>query len=399
MNNSNFDDIRPYFDSEVNEVLARVLATPDFIRAMAHLRFPTLARIVPWIAYPLVRWGLTKKAAKLNTVHDVQLMVLQYLQQMKARTVSDMTVSGVEYLPQDRACLFISNHRDIVLDPALVNYALHENGQRTIRIAVGDNLMTQKYVEDLIRVNKSFVVKRSAKSPREKLKASKQLSAFIHQSLTVDNEHIWIAQREGRAKNGDDRTNPAVISMLGLNRPKAEPFADYVKSLNIVPVAISYEWDPCDVAKAKELHCIAESGCYEKQHSEDIDSIVAGFTGQKGHIHLAFGQPLQGEYESAEAVANAINEQIWQLYRVQASNQFAYKKLQDDNAKPATADEQQAQQMLNTRMQHLSAQEAALLLQMYARPVANQRHELLNNDSATDDVDDQLQLTEAAAIH
>ncbi|QSX35048.1 1-acyl-sn-glycerol-3-phosphate acyltransferase [Shewanella avicenniae] len=384
MNNTDFDDIRPYFDTEVNDVLARVLATPDFIRAMAHLRFPKLARIAPWFAYPLVSWGLKKRAAKLNTVHDVQLLVLQYLEQMKARTVSEMTVSGIENLPKDKACLFISNHRDIVLDPALVNYALHENGQRTIRIAVGDNLMTEKYVEDLIRVNKSFVVKRSAKSPREKLKASKQLSAFIYQSLTTDNEHIWIAQREGRAKNGDDRTNPAVISMLGLNRPKTEPFADYVKSLNIVPVAISYEWDPCDVAKAKELHCLAESGCYAKQDSEDLDSIVAGFTGQKGHIHLAFGQPLQAEYDSAEAVAAAINEQIWQLYLVQPSNLIAYKQLQDATVKAATAAEQQASQLLAARMQGLNAKEQQLLLQMYAQPIVNQRHEAVV-DTCTED--------------
>ncbi|MCH1918861.1 1-acyl-sn-glycerol-3-phosphate acyltransferase [Shewanella sp. A3A] len=395
MNNNNFDDIRPYDDSEVNEVLARVVASPDFIRAMAHLRFPKLAKYLPWIIRPLIRRGLQSKAAKLNCVHDVQLMVLQYLQQMIDRSVSNLTVSGLEHLPKDRACLFISNHRDIVLDPALVNYALHENGQRTLRIAVGDNLMTQKYVEDLIRVNKSFVVKRSAKSPRDKLKASKQLSAFIHQSLTSDNEHIWIAQREGRAKDGDDRTNPAVISMLGLNRPKTMAFSDYIASLNIVPVAISYEWDPCDIAKAKELQCIAESGCYEKQDSEDINSIVAGFVGQKGHIHLSFGTPLQQPLDSAEAVAAAINEQIWQRYYLHPSNLVAHQQLQGQTL----TDSQllAAQQQLAQRSQGLTAATAERLQQMYAKPVVNQRHEA--PAVAANAVADGVAVTEAAANH
>lgn len=375
MNNNNFDDIRPYDDSEVNEVLARVLATPKFISAMAHLRFPKLAAALPWLAKPLVSWGLKKKAAKLNCVHDVQLLVLHYLREMQKRSVTQMTVSGIENLPKDRACLFISNHRDIVLDPALVNYALHQHGERTIRIAVGDNLMTEKYIEDLIRVNKSFVVKRSAKSPRDKLKASKQLSAFIHQSLTVDNEHIWIAQREGRAKDGDDRTNPAVISMLGLNRPKPMPFSEYIASLNIVPVAISYEWDPCDVAKARELQCLAESGCYEKQGSEDIDSIVAGFIGQKGHIHLAFGESLQQPLDSAEAVANALNEQIWQNYHLHPSNLAAYQSLHGGELKGAEL--QAAEATLEQRAEGLSPAAAELLKQAYAKPVANQRHEPL----------------------
>ena len=140
---------------------------------------------------------------------------------------------------RDRPYLFISNHRDIAMDPAFVNWVLYQNGFKTLRIAIGDNLLTKPFASDLMRLNKCFIVNRSATSPREKLKAAKKLSAYMHHSLTQDKSNLWIAQREGRAKDSLDITNPAIISMLALNKPKQEAFGDYIASLNIVPVSIS----------------------------------------------------------------------------------------------------------------------------------------------------------------
>ena len=176
------------------------------------------------------------------------------MRKMIDTTVSGLSVSGLDQLSPDQSYVFVSNHRDIAMDPALVNWVLHLNQHQTLRVAIGDNLLTKPYVSDLMRLNKSFIVNRSATAPREKLKAAKHLSSYIHHSITEDRQNIWIAQREGRAKDGLDRTNSAVIGMLGLSKAKPVPLADHIKTLNIVPVSISYEYDPCDEAKAKELY-------------------------------------------------------------------------------------------------------------------------------------------------
>lgn len=377
---NNFDDIRPYNDSEVRPVLDRILANRELIRAVARLKFPRLTRRVPWLICPLVRQVMRYQLAGVNCVRDAQLVVVKYMHAMMARTVTAMTVSGIEKLEPGKAYIFISNHRDIALDPAFVNIALFDNANDTVRIAIGDNLLTRDYVADLMRLNKSFIVKRSAKSPRDKLKASKHLSAFIHHSINDENSHIWIAQREGRAKDGNDRTNSAIISMLTLNRPRAEPFADYIRELDIVPVAISYEWDPCDAAKARELHSHRESGSYQKQEHEDIASIAAGIAGVKGHVHLAFGDCLTQDFDSQEAVAAEIDRQIHRNYVLHPSNHIAYEMLYgkpapvpvtrrhvafDRRACPAQIEQ------FRQRLEAIPAAQRDIFLAMYANPVVN----------------------------
>ncbi|MDF5295506.1 1-acyl-sn-glycerol-3-phosphate acyltransferase, partial [Vibrio parahaemolyticus] len=170
------------------------------------------------------------------------------------KTTDGVTFSGLDKLDKNTSYLFVSNHRDIAMDPALVNYGLYQSGHRTVRIAIGDNLLKKPCATELMRLNKSFIVKRSAKAPREMMKALGQLSSYIKHSLDTGNS-IWIAQKEGRAKDGNDFTDPAILKMFHVEGRKQKiSFGEYTRSLKIVPVSIAYENDPCDIAKAKELY-------------------------------------------------------------------------------------------------------------------------------------------------
>lgn len=321
-----FDDIRPYNDDEVRPTLDRILADPELSDAVTRLKFPKLSWL-HWLLRPLVKQKLTAQLAGVNDVRGFQQVVAKYMSMMIGATTRSLTVSGLEQLNPQDAYLFISNHRDIAMDPAFVNWVLYVNGCNTLRIAIGDNLLTKPYVSDLMRLNKSFIVNRSAKAPREKLKAAKHLSAYIFHSIVQDKSNIWIAQREGRAKDGCDKTNSAVLGMITINKPKSEELSGYVKQLKIVPVSISYELDPCDGAKARELYQQRTQGSYKKEEHEDVRSIAMGIAGQKGHIHLAFGKVLDGDYQDTDELVEDIDHHILSNYVLHATNCFAYEML------------------------------------------------------------------------
>ena len=322
-----FDDIRPYHDDEVRPTLDRILADPELSDAVAKLKFPRASRWLGWLLRPLVKQKLRRELAGVNDVAAFQHVIEKYMAGMIKTTTTQVTVSGLEQLDPQQPYLFISNHRDITLDPAFVNWILFHNHCNTLRIAIGDNLLTKPYVSDLMRLNKSFIVNRSAKAPREKLKAAKHLSAYIYHSIVNEKSSIWIAQREGRAKDGFDKTNSAVLGMITLNKPKTEELAAYVKQLRIVPVSISYELDPCDAAKARELYQQRTQGSYQKEEHEDIKSIAMGIAGQKGHIHLAFGKVLDGDYQDTDALVEDLDREILGNYVLHASNCIAYEIL------------------------------------------------------------------------
>ena len=333
---SQFDDIRPYNDNEVRPTINRLLNDPEFIATLCQLKFPKAPRWLRDTMNPLVRRYLFRQTAKMANVYDLQVVVEQYVKRMINSTIDELTVSGLEHLRAGKPYLFVSNHRDIVLDPALVNWVLFHNNHGTVNIAIGDNLLTKPYIEDLMRLNKSFIVNRSATAPREKLKAAKHLSAYIHHCITKERSNVWIAQREGRAKNGIDSTNSAVVGMLTLNKPKQMELTDYVHQLNIVPVSISYEWDPCDFAKANELYINKTSGNYEKEEQEDAVSIAKGITGQKGHVHVAFGNVLSGSYPTEDDVVAELNRSIVGNYILHPSNCLAYQHLYGELPSAAT---------------------------------------------------------------
>ncbi len=325
-----FDDIRPYHDHEVRPVLERLLQDQDLISVLSQHQFPRLDGYMPAVARWITRLGLKTKVKGVNDVVSFQHIVEPYLTGVIQSTASAISFSGLESLDPSKAYTFLSNHRDIAMDPSLVNLALHRAKRTTVRIAIGDNLLQKPFVSDLMRLNKSFIVKRSVIGRRDKLKAFQDLSAYIHDS--IDTGHpIWIAQSEGRAKDGNDRTDSAIIKMFHMSRKDASTsFSDSIRSMNIVPVAISYELDPCDQSKAKELYETEQHGSYEKEQGEDLSSIVSGIEGDKGHIHIAFGQPLTDEYENAHAVVAEVDRQIYQQYRLTGLNLEAFSRINPD---------------------------------------------------------------------
>lgn len=379
----NFDDIRPYNDSEVSVVLARLLNDPELQQAVASLKFPRLAKRLPWLLRPVVKQLLKRQLAGIHTVRQLQELLERYMDSMIASTVSELTFSGLDKLQAGKSYLFVSNHRDIAMDPAFVNLALIKSGFDSVRIAIGDNLLSKPYVSDLMRMNKCFIVNRSASGAREKFKAAKHLSSYIHHSITEENSHIWIAQREGRAKDGLDATNSAVVSMLALSKPKKMSLGEYIKELNVVPVSISYEWDPCDEAKARELDAHLQHGRYEKAEDEDIASIAAGISGEKGHVHVAFGQVIAGEFESTEQVAQAIDAQVWDNYVLHPSNHFAYEQQHNASvnfpvgaqASPFDASAYKAEKkQLEQRLASLTPEQRALFLGIYANSIVSKQN-------------------------
>ena len=323
-----FEDIRPYVDAEVRPTLDRLLNDPEFLDSVAKLKLPKLASWAPALLRPMVKKALKKETDGIDTVDDFQASIEKYMRKMLDDTTSDLSFSGLEHLSTSKACCFISNHRDIAMDPAFVNWILFQNGFQTLRIAIGDNLLSKPFASDLMRLNKCFIVNRSASAPREKLKAAKKLSSYIHRSVLEDNANIWIAQREGRAKDGLDITNHAIISMLALSKPKAEDFGEFIEQAHIVPVSISYEWDPCDADKARELAMTARDGKYEKAQHEDVQSIAKGISGFKGHVHLCFGEPFDARFNSVEEVALALDRHILENYVLHPSNCIAYEMLE-----------------------------------------------------------------------
>ncbi len=376
-----FDDIRPYNDDEARAVLDRVLADPEFLGALGRFRFPGWPAWMLSALRPLIRWRLGRETRNVSDVRSFQAVVEKYMRQMIGSTTSALTVSGLDLLKPGQAYLFVSNHRDIAMDPAFVNWVLWQNGMDTVRIAIGDNLLTKPFASDLMRLNKSFLVKRGETAPKKIYAALKQLSSYIHFSITEEKSSVWIAQREGRAKDGCDRTEEAIIKMFAMSKPKDQAFADFIRELHIVPVAISYEWDPCDVAKARELCHKATHGSYQKDEHEDVQSIAAGIAGNKGRVHVSFGDVLTADFESAEAVARELDRQIVSNYVLFPSNYFAATALGDD-AQGQWGSEAQAfsveslqteKQLFDERLAACPAEFRDWWLAMYANPVRSRR--------------------------
>jgi hypothetical protein len=369
-----FDAIRPFDDTDLPRVLTQLCNNDEFIRTLVAFKFAAWPkRLRPLLGY-ITRRFILSKSKKISSLRGFQRLVEPYVQKMIDTTTSGLSVSGLDQLDLTQTCLFVSNHRDIALDPAFVNWVLHINKQDTVRIAVGDNLLKKEWVADLIRLNKCFIVRRSAPDRREKLAAAKLLSEYIYYTLNVDQQHIWIAQREGRAKDGNDSTNPAIISMLTINKPKDLEFSDYLRQLRIVPVSISYEFDPCDISKAKELHQLDLLGTYDKPDNEDMRSIVNGITGQKGRVHVHFGKVLAAGFESPKQVAEHLDREILAGYRCFSTGEAAWSLLQQRGSEHAITsvsannELDQALQYLQTRLLSLNAAEQKRMLLMYANP-------------------------------
>lgn len=369
-----FGEIRPYHDDEIRPVLDRLLETEDFIGNIAAFWLGRYYRLWPALWRAVARRRLRYQLRDVNDVGSMQDVIAGYMDKMIERTTTELTCSGLDALAPGNAYLFVSNHRDIAMDPAFVNYMLYHNGMKTLHIAIGDNLLKRPYVTDLMRLNKSFIVKRSLKG-RELLQSSMLLSEYIHH-LVDNSNNVWIAQREGRAKDGIDRTEAALLKMLVMAHRK-QGVAEALQRLHIVPVAISYEFDACDALKAEELYQKAVSGSYQKNEHSDINSIVTGMMGFKGRVHVGFGEVLQAAADDVDAVAAQLDQQIIDNYRLHGVNYLALELLARSHPQwvPAMAtlpeyelDDASRQRLLD-RVAAVPEPVRPYLLQIYANPV------------------------------
>ncbi len=375
-----FDAIRPYNDAEVSAVLERLLSDKEFLSILTRFRFPKLAGALGWALQPIIARKLRRQFVGINSVATLQDKVEYYVDHTIERATDGVTYTGVEQFKSGSAYLFLANHRDIVMDPAFVNYAVYHAGLPTPRIAIGDNLLQKPFVSDLMRLNKSFIVHRSIAGRREKMAAYQLLSAYINHSIRNDCQSIWIAQAEGRAKDGDDRTESAILKMFHMSR-KDEPFAEVIQSLNLTPVSISYEYDPCDHAKARELYIRATTGTYTKVPGEDDVSIALGITGYKGRVHVNFAPPITELFEDTKALATEMDRQILGGYRLFPVHYLAYAQWADADATLdvplakdvfAAPELAKAQEEWQRRLDECPAEHRPYLIQQYATPVRNQ---------------------------
>ncbi len=364
-----FEDIRPYRDDEVREVIGELLNDPGFLSFVANWKLPRLDRQVSWLATSLVAIYLKRHLGKVRTVREFQEVVAQVVSRIVDDTTDGFICEGLAGLDSDQSYVFVSNHRDIAGDSMLLDYALYGADRDTVRIAVGDNLVQVGFATHLMKLNRSFFIKRSEQGPKRIYAALLQSSQYIHESLQ-DGHSIWIAQSEGRAKDGMDVTEPAVIKMLALAKRKAD-FSEVIEGLNIVPMSISYEFDPCDASKAMALSAVDSGGAYSKPEGEDLVDLIHGLNGYKGRVVLRLGSPIRGHYSDAESVAAEVDRQVRSGLELFPINYWALAQLgitSSDNPYPkGSVDTAQFQERL------LACPEEARhhWLTMYANPVLN----------------------------
>lgn len=306
-----FDDIRPYRDEEIKPLLEKwayceSLKTPMVEHLSRHDE--DKAQFVQWF----------DRLKQVDHINAFQRILAELVEWIIETTSEGIEVTGLESLSTGHPHLYLSNHRDIVLDPTLVNYALAINEIETARVAIGDNLVSNPLVGDLMRANKSFLVKRSVEDRRDKLRELTKLSQYIRGSIK-EGISVWLAQREGRAKDGLDRTESAVIKMLHLSgRAEKIDMAESLNQLSIVPTTLSYEWNPCDIVLAEQRIHSAEKN--------DIQDIVQGLVGFKGRIHVHFGEPI--EAENVDQVVEQVDQQIDQHHWIFANQLVAYAHIE-----------------------------------------------------------------------
>ena len=369
-----FDLIRPFYDAEINEGIRSSVNHP-MMKALMNFTFPTVADEV---------WK--EQLLKTHSIRDFQCnFIYQSIQKVLEKSSDGLTTSGFEKLEKNTAYLFISNHRDIILDTSLLNAALFEHGLVMTASAIGDNLVKKAFLLTLSKLNRNFLVQRGL-SPRELLQSSKLMSEYIGQLLLRENRSVWIAQREGRTKDGNDATHPGVLKMLAMAADEPN-LMDYFKKIKVVPVSISYEYDPTDALKMPQLKAEANNEIYIKEKNEDFMTLLSGIMGQKKHIHIHVGDVLDSELDlihsefdnankQIQALAQSIDDSILTSYKLWPTNYIAYDLLHGTNTySNQYTDIEKAvfARRLEKRIDAQSEFEVQGILAMYANPVVNKR--------------------------
>ena len=291
-----FEDIRPYKDEEVHQVLLQLTEHPRFQQLLGHFYPPAQATYI------------LEGLQKLHSIHEFQAFFIHPgLRSIYEKTTNGITWEGYETLDADHPSLFLSNHRDIILDSAILNVLLFEYEYPTSHIAIGNNLLkVSDLVSHLVKLNRSFIVQRDV-SAQHFYETSLRLSTYIRQVLTQEKNSVWLAQKNGRTKDGNDRTQSALLKMLAMSA--TGDFEDAFSELNIRPMSISYEFEPCDFLKARELYYLFKYKHFEKKPGDDKASIISGIQSQKGRIHLALTPSLNPELPRLGTIRNK-NERI-----------------------------------------------------------------------------------------
>ena len=367
-----FDSIRPYYDAEVNEALQATIKHP-MLKAMMNFAFPGIDDEV---------WK--SQLRKTHSIRDFQCnFIYETIKKVLEKSSEGLSTSGFEKLEKNTAYLFISNHRDIILDTSLLNTALFEHGLVMTASAIGDNLVKKDFLKTISKLNRNFTVQRGL-SPRELLQSSKLMSEYIERLLLQENRSVWIAQREGRTKDGNDATNSGILKMLTMASGEKNVM-DYCKELKIIPVSISYEYDPTDALKMPQLLAEANQEVYVKSENEDFQNILIGIMGQKKRIHIHIGDVLDSELDTIknefsntnkqiQALTQVVDNSILQTYKLWPTNFIAYDVLNNTNqfSKYYSENEKSLfERRLELKIDARNEQMVDSFLSMYANPVIN----------------------------
>ncbi|MCO6492637.1 MAG: 1-acyl-sn-glycerol-3-phosphate acyltransferase [Phaeodactylibacter sp.] len=370
--NLDLDSLAPYQDKDVRPVLGELRKHQSFLNM---LRF---------VDPEAPQEGLLQLIDSIGTIRDFQDKVVKpWLLHFFRQTIDELTCSGIETLESGQTHLYISNHRDIILDSAILNLFLSEFGLPTVEIAIGDNLLKSGMVRAITRLNKIFTVVRDA-PPREMYRHSRLLSAYIRDRVTNGKTSVWLAQREGRAKDGNDTTQQGLVKMLHLSNEGS--FEEGFRALRIRPMSLSYEYDPCDRFKLRELLAKAEGRPYDKKENEDYLNIETGIIGYKGRVHLSVQPELQEEIgrlaainnvnDKAAGLAAMIDRSIYRSYRLFDNNYAACDLLHGTAQWQGHYSQEKKQEFLayvDKLCGGYSPKAREILLRKYAYPVVNRQ--------------------------
>lgn len=374
---SKFDPIRPYYDAEANAAIRKILDDP-MLEAMMGFTFPEDNQ-KNW--KELMKHTHSLRDFQINFIYPGLMKVLE-------KSSDGLSTGGFELLEPNTAYLFISNHRDIILDTSLLNACLYENGLVMTTSAIGDNLIQKPFLHTLSRLNRNFAIQRSLKG-RELLESSQLVSDYIRKSLLQEHRSVWTAQREGRTKDGNDFTQKGVLKMLTLAEKEGDPFS-YFEKIKLVPVSISYEYDPTDVLKMPELLAKARDEKYIKSENEDFLNLLRGIMGTKKRIHIQVNAVLDYEIKEIAQSGNNLSEklnqlcrlidlQIWNGFKLWPSNFIAHDLLygEKEYADEYTEEEKAAfENRFKSKIDTKDPDVVKNFLSMYANPVNNQKKAL-----------------------
>ena len=366
-----FGEISSYSDDQVSSKIKELAVDKDFHNYLANLLFPALNKYFSTLLNLYIKRKFLDTFSTCDSIEEFQKCMAPLVSQMIIKTTDGFSFSGEENL-SNKPTLFMGNHRDISLDPAFLNYLLYLKDRKTVRIAIGDNLLDGGFAETLMRLNKSFIVHREIKGIKETLKKLTRLSAYINTSLSNDDESIWIAQKEGRANDGNDFSDEAVLKMLYLDQRKKVSLVDWVRNVNLTPISISYEYDPLDIVKAKgwDYHDALSD---EEINKSDLQEMASGIFGYKGRVHLHICEPITFDGDSIKELSDKIEQQIISNYRIWPSSEIALSLLPELNdsfdGNQKFTDEELIK--FKTRFEQLNDETLRDCLMTYARPLLN----------------------------